>query len=91
MQDNIYNWLNSYFQNRQHVTKFNGTTSKVRAINASVVQGSGLGPASYSVAASDLKPKRKNFKIRKFADDTYLITTANFAEQIRDELDHVSN
>ena len=91
VQDNIYNWLKSYFYNRQHSTKFEEKISNIRAINASVVQGSGLGPVSYSIAASDLKPKNKNFKIHKFADDTYLVTTGNYTKQIKEEIEHVAN
>ena len=89
IQDNVYNWLRSYFQGRAHCTKFRREVSCVRPISASVVQGSGLGPATYSIAASDLNPKNPEFKMHKFADDSYLITAGKFANKIIDELEHV--
>src|SRR6218665_2279004 len=43
--DNIYNWLVEYLMERKHATRFAGQISVAAAINASVVQGSGAGPA----------------------------------------------
>ena len=57
IDDRICNWMVSYFEDRKHSTKFLGNVSDEETINASVVQGSSLGPASYSVAESDLKAK----------------------------------
>jgi len=42
-------------------------------INASIIQGSGLGPPSYAVEAFDLHPRNSQNAIMKFADDTYLL------------------
>ena len=42
----------------------------------SVIQGSGLGPASYLVTASDLHPVTDGNCIFKYADDTYLVVPA---------------
>src|SRR6218665_792803 len=42
-------------------------------INASIIQGSGLGPSKYVVSASDLHPVHEQNRIAKFADDTYII------------------
>ena len=61
LEDNIYNWLVSYFKNRTHTTKMNEEISDVASINASVVQGSTIGPSSFSIAESDLRPKRDTF------------------------------
>ena len=58
IDDNIYAWLCSYFEDREHSTKFQDQVSNTRTINASVVQGSSIGPGSFSVAASDLKAKK---------------------------------
>ena len=63
--------------------------SESRAINSSVVQGSVLGPASYSVAAADLRPKSESIKMHKFADDTSLITAGENYDQLKDELDNI--
>jgi len=41
------------FNSRTHCTKFQGEVSELADILASVVQGSGLGPAAYIVNAAD--------------------------------------
>ena len=85
----IYNWLISYFEGRDHATKFNGQMSNKRCINASVVQGSTGGPFSYSVAASDLKPKNVGFYMFKFADDMDLVTTVDHYGEVPNKLEHI--
>src|SRR6218665_1822656 len=57
--DNIYNWLIDNLLDRKHATKFYGLISKIAEINASVVQGSGVGPSEFDVCASDLHPHHK--------------------------------
>ena len=54
MEDEIYNWLVSYFKNHEHSTKFNNSTSKYQYINSSVIQGSAIGPIAFVITASDL-------------------------------------
>ena len=56
LPDAIYNWINDFFKGHSHYTKFLNTISELADIQASVVQGSGLGPASFVVIASDLQP-----------------------------------
>ena len=58
-------------------------------ITASVVQGSGLGPAAYVVTAADLWPKCTGNSIVKFVDDTYLIIPAANSHTCEDEVSHV--
>ena len=88
--DEVYNWISSYLEGREHVTKNRGSTSERRKINLSVVQGSSIGPASYYVAESDLKPKRESFMMDKFADDVDLITTIEHYSEIKDEVEHIA-
>ena len=47
-------WLVDFFSNRLHCTSLDGVISTLKEITASIIQGSGLGPAAYSVNASDL-------------------------------------
>ena len=54
-------------------------------ILASVVQGSGLGPAAYIVNAADLRPIHPV----KYADDTYLVISAVNNHTCVDELQRV--
>jgi hypothetical protein len=89
IDDNLYNWLVSYFSDRAHSTKIHGTVSPPLAINASVVQGSSIGPTSYVFNASDLKAAIRGNKMHKYADDTYLLVPAHNSQRIQDELDHI--
>ena len=89
--DCVYNWIVSYFDDRTHTTKFEGELSSERRINASVVQGSSIGPASFSIAESDLQARRKEFAMFKFADDVDLVTTLDNYDKIQDEMDHIAS
>jgi hypothetical protein len=89
--DCVYNWIVSYFDDRAHTTKFEGEVSSERRINASVVQGSSIGPASFSIAESDLQARRKEFDMFKFADDVDLVSTLDNYHKIQDEMDHIAS
>ena len=65
--------------------------SKLKEITASIIQGSGLGPASYSVNASDLHPVNILNSMGKFADDTYLIVAGKNAATRIAEIENVQN
>src|SRR6218665_951016 len=54
--DEIYNCHVTFLNGRSHVTRYAGRTSSIAYINASVVQGSVIGPSSDDVLASDLYP-----------------------------------
>jgi len=54
LPDNIYAWLLDFFHQRSHVTRFNAVISSSRDINASVVQGSVLGPLLFIINSSEL-------------------------------------
>jgi len=89
LPDNIYNWVVDFLEGRRHNTHFNGATSQTATINASVVQGSAIGPAAYIVAASDLHPKSDRNEMLKYADDTYLIIPADNQSSCDAEIDNV--
>ena len=89
--DHVYNWFIHFFNGHSHCVKFQGDTSTLREINASVIQGSALGPASYVVNAADLQPITPGNDILKYADDTYLIIPAKNADSRTEELTHVEN
>jgi len=89
IKDDIYNWLINYFQDRMHSTGFKGEVSEYRKINASIVQGSGLGPFSFIVAASDLVSTTKKVRFFKYADDTYLIANKENACKILNEINNI--
>jgi len=51
MTDQIYNWMVDYFKDRGHTTYATGVSFMITWINASIIQGSVVGPPSYVVAA----------------------------------------
>ena len=78
-----------YVERREHCTKFGGTTSSNRPINASIVQGSGIGPFAYVITASDLHPVIPDNSLNKYADDSYLIVPSKNSNLISSELAHI--
>jgi len=46
--------------------------SPLCTINASILQGSGLGPTDFVIAISSLKPKYSRNRLPKYGDDSYL-------------------
>jgi hypothetical protein len=91
IQDFVYNWLLIFFKDRGHVTKFQGVLSSLRTINASIVQGSGIGPSSYIVNATDLQPIHPENHIVKYADDTYLLIGSSMRGTVSQELAFVKS
>ena len=60
-------------------------------INASIIQGSGTGPISYVVNASDLRTIFLLNILFKYADDTYLIVPASLSHTIEQELKSIAD
>jgi len=69
----VYNWLVDFFREHAHRTMFNGEESSTATISTSIIQGSGIGPAAYTVIAADLKPFQHGNSMVKFTDYTYLV------------------
>lgn len=61
----------------------------MKKITASIIQGSGIGPAAYVVTAGDLTVKDPANKLIKFADDTYLVIPATRASTRTTEIENV--
>ena len=91
LPDNIYNWIGSFFSKHSHITSFRGKTSSVKSILVSIIQGSAIGPASYVVTASDLHAHDPVNKIKKYADDTYLLIPASNVQSCADEIQHIED
>jgi len=64
--------MQDFYSGRSHCTRYGGDISQPAAIHASVVQGSGLGSASF-IMTTDLQPVHDGNIILKYADDTYLV------------------
>jgi len=87
--DNAYNWLVEFFSGHSHCTVYQGQTSILKSISASIIQGSGIGPAAYVVNAGDLKAVTPGNELYKFADDTYLVNPACNVDSRSAELDNI--
>src|SRR6218665_3403357 len=81
--DSIFNWIINYLQDRGHMTRFAGRLSSLAYINASIVQGSGIGPTT------SVLQDHEN-RMVKFANDTYLLVGSTKWHTISTELDHIT-
>jgi len=88
---NVYNWIVSFLSDRQHQTTANDSRSDFKSINASIIQGSGLGPVACILNASDLCSADQSNLIFKYADDTYLIVRDTHLHTMPLELQHISD
>jgi len=77
IDDTVFNWFVNYFNGHSHVTKFCDKVSSSANINASVFQGSAIGPSMFLIAGMDLKPSDPGNSIDKYADDSYLIVASS--------------
>ena len=88
LPDNIYNWFLNYLSDRTHCTLFKDVTSAPASINASVVQGSVLGPSLFNLNSCALHPISADNRYFKYADDAYLVVPFANAASISQELAH---
>ena len=87
----IYNWLLDVFTDHEQQTKVGDTVSPKLKINAGVIQGSAVGPAAFSILASDLKAANSGNLYIKYADDSYLIIPECNIQHTDSELEHLKN
>jgi len=89
LPDSIYNWAVDFLQNHTDCSKYAGQVSAVAVIQASIIQGSAIWPASYVVTAADLHPIHDRNRIFIFADDTYLVVPGVNTDTCQEEIDHI--
>ena len=89
LPDNIYYWIKYFFDEHYHCTNYAGVLSTEAAVTSSVIQCSGLGPASYLVPAADLHPVHSGNYMFKFAEDTYLVIPASNMTWCEAEIKHI--
>ena len=77
IKNNNLNWITSYLHNRKQVVVANGYTSKNGTITCGVPQGSTLGPLLFLIYINDINKHFINSKIKLFADDTVLYSSAS--------------
>jgi hypothetical protein len=91
LPDQVYNWLVAFFTGHTHCTLHHGDMSAFLAINASIIQGSAIGPPSYVVNAADFKVAVTGNAMVKFADDTYIVIPSTNVESRQAEVDHAAS
>jgi hypothetical protein len=79
--------IKSYLTNRKFFVNLNNEKSKILNVNASVPQGSVLGPILFTIYISDL-PVSSNIVPSIFADDTALLYSHQNIEVIKSTLMH---
>jgi len=91
LPDYVYNWLVDFFRDHTHCSRLGGVESEFIGISASIIQGSAVGPASYVVTGSDLRPLTDGNLMVKFADDTYLIIPESNSGSCAGEISHIGD
>ena len=86
----VHNWFVSYLSGRGHCTKFQSTISGLLTNNASIFQGTSMGPVSYVFNSSDLVPCCPGNRFNKYADDTYILVPPSNYNTINIELENIS-
>jgi len=87
----VHNWIVNYLSNRGHCTRYKGEVSAAANIDASIVQGSVIGPMAFVINNSALKAIHDGNLVPKYADDTCLVAPSVNTHTIQSELDHISS
>ena len=61
----------------------------MKAINLSIVQGSGVGPCLFIIVIADLKPTGITNHLVKYADDTTLLVPERHSNSLEEEFSNV--
>ena len=88
--DDIYNWIASFFRDDSHITKYGNEVSELRTISVSIIQGSGIGPPSYVVTASDTLGRVRQRYV-KICGWHYLIIPADNLQSCQEEIANVDS
>ena len=91
MPAQVHNWIVNYLSNRGHCTRYKGEVSAAATIDASIVQGSVIGPMAFVINNSALKAIHDGNLVPKYADDTCLVAPSVNTHTIQSELDHISS
>jgi len=89
--DDVYNWLVHFFSDRVHSTIYRGQSTDLLKITASIIQGSGVGPAAFVVTAGDMQALTPGNRLCKYADDSYLIIPPANTNTRLDELSNIES
>ena len=79
-------WMKSYLGNTKQYITVNGTNSYCNFMNYGVLQGSILGPLLFIIYINDIPGIAQYAKFILYADDAYIIITANTIEEVQEQL-----
>ena len=79
----------SFLTARNQFVKIGEERSFTRAINRSIVQGSGIRPTLFTICIIDLQPLDATNHIYKYADDSSLLIPEKCDIDISEELENV--
>ena len=82
IRENALKWLQSYLSNRKQFVKLNGVDSEYENISCGVPQGSILGPLLFTIYINDMHQAVKSCTIHHFADDTNLLFSSKYPNEI---------
>ena len=88
LPDEVYNLIKDFFVHGSHCTRLCEEYSEVIDILASVIQAA-LRHATFVINGGDLHPVVKANDLLKYADDTYLIVSAENSSSCENELQHI--
>src|SRR6218665_171420 len=72
-------------------TRLGDIISTIAFINASIIQGSGVGPSWYVIVASDLRPCHSENRMMKYGDDTYVLVGSAMVHTVTDEFNNIQS
>ena len=75
-------WLTSYLNNRNQLTKVNNVCSDIKPISCGVPQGSILGPLIFILYVNSLPNALAQSETFLYADDTAILCTGDSIEEI---------
>jgi len=89
LPDRALNWIISFRIHWTQFVKYDNVISSSQPINASVVQGLGLGLMLYFVMAKDLKAVSPINRLFTYADDTTVLVPSDLDVGLEDEFENV--
>ena len=84
-------WIQSYFENRTQIVKYNKSKSNIREIKTGVPQGSILGPILFLLYINDIVYSTEVGKFYIFADDTNVLISESSDLKLTEKLNTIAN
>lgn len=93
----VLRWIHSYLEGRSHAVRdrFNGSTSALITINASMPQGSVLGPLLFVLYLPDFKDTLRHYKYNLYADDLQIYLhckpgeLTDYIAKVNEDISHI--